>query len=73
MERQAKERTEAMYQKANGVLADATAKVDEAAEQITGIADQVAAQLAVLQQAVTGSKAALKDATATLYAIRPEN
>jgi len=73
MERQAKERTDAMYQKANGVLADATAKVDDAAGQITGIADQVAAQLAVLQQAVTGSKAALKDAAATLYSIRPEN
>ena len=50
-----------------------TAKVDAASTQLTGIADQVAAQLAVLQQAVTGSKAALKDATATLYAIRPEN
>lgn len=72
MERQAKERTDAMYQKANGVLADATAKVDDAARQITGIADQVAAQLAVLQQAVTGSKAALTDAAAALYAIRPE-
>lgn len=73
MERQAKERTEVMYQKANGVLADATAKVDEASGQINGIADQVAAQLAVLQQAVTGSKAALKDAAATLYTIRLSN
>ena len=70
VERQAKERTEAMYQKANGVLADATAKVDAASSQIAGIADQVAAQLTVLQQAVTGSKAALKDAATTLYAIR---
>ena len=70
VERQAKERTETMYQKANGVLADATAKVDDASAQITGIADQVAAQLTVLQQAVTGSKAALKDAAATLYTIR---
>ena len=70
VERQAKERTEAMYQKANGVLADATSKVDNASAQIAGIADQVAAQLAVLQQAVTGSKAALKDAATTLYTIR---
>lgn len=70
VERQAKERTEAMYQKANGVLADATAKVDNASAQIAGIADQVAAQLAVLQQAVTGSKTALKDAATTLYTIR---
>ena len=70
MERQAKERTEAMYQKATGILADATAKVDDASAQLSGIADQVAAQLAVLQQAVTGSKAALKEAAATLYTIR---
>ena len=70
VERQAKERTEAMYQKANGVLADATAKVDNASAQIAGIADQVAAQLAVLQQAGTGSKTALKDAATTLYTIR---
>lgn len=70
VERLAKERTEVMYQKANGVLADATSKVDNASAQIAGIADQVAAQLAVLQQAVTGSKTALKDAATTLYAIR---
>ena len=73
VERQAKERTEAMYQKANSVLADATSKVDNASAQINGIADQVAAQLAVLQQAVTGSKTALKDAATTLYAIRLTN
>lgn len=71
MERQAKERSELIYQTANGVLADATAKVDEATAQISGIADQVAAQLAVLQTAVTGSKQALSDAAATLYTIRP--
>ena len=71
MERQAKERSELIYQTANGVLADATAKVDEATAQISGIADQVAAQLAVLQTAVAGSKQALSDAAATLYTIRP--
>lgn len=73
MERQAKERADAMYQKANGVIADATAKVDEATDEIAGIADQVIAQLAVLQEAVNGSKKALSEAAATLYAIRPES
>ena len=71
MERQAKERAELVYQTANGVLADATAKVDEANAQISGIADQVASQLALLQTAVTGSKQALADAATTLYTIRP--
>ena len=73
MERQAQERTQAMYQKANAIVADATVKVDEASDAISGIADEVAAQLAVLQEAVSGSKQARKDAAASLYAIRPEN
>lgn len=72
MERQAQERTQAMYEKANAIVADATVKVDEASLTISGIADEVAAQLSVLQEAVSGSKQALKDATASLYAIRPE-
>lgn len=70
VERQAKERTEAMYQKANTLLSDATAKVDSASSQVAAIADQVAAQLTVLQQAVTGSKAALKDAANTLSSLQ---
>ena len=62
-----------MYQRANSVLADATAKVDDTASQVAVIADQVTAQLQALQSAVSGSKAALKDAATTLYAIRPED
>jgi len=53
MERQAKERADAVYARANG------------------IADQVAAQLAVLQSAVLDSKQALKEAAAALYTIQP--
>ena len=70
-ERQAKERADAMYQQAAGILADATAKVDEATAQIGSIAEQVVAQLAVFQEAVGSSKQILADATATLAAIRP--
>lgn len=73
VERQAKERSDAMYQRANSVLADATTKVDDTASQVAVIADQVTAQLQALQSAVSGSKAALKDAATTLYAIRPED
>lgn len=72
VERQAKERTEVMYHRANGVIADATIKVDDAAGQIATLADQVVGQLTMLQQAVTGSKRALTDAAASLYAIKPE-
>lgn len=71
-ERVARERAQVIYDQANGVLADATAKVDEAVVRIGEMTTQVNAQLDALQTAVTGSKQALEDAAATLYAIRPE-
>ena len=61
-----------MYQQANGALADATVKVDEAAGQISDLTEQCISQLQQLQAAVAGSKAALKDAAETMYTIRPE-
>ena len=70
-ERVARERAEQVYHQVNGVLADASVKVDEAYSKIDGLSQQVAAQLTQLQEAVTGSRQALSDAAATLYTIRP--
>ncbi len=70
-ERVAKERAEQVYRQANGALADATIKVDEAFSQIGSLADKVSLQLAQLQQAVVNSRQALADASNTLYTIRP--
>ena len=70
-ERLARERTEQMYRQANGAIADATAKVDDAASQIGQLTDRVMQQLTELQNAVGGSKQALRDAAATMYTIRP--
>lgn len=70
-EREAKERAELVYRQANGALADATVKVDEAFAQIGDLADKVNEQLSQLQQAVTVSRQALSDATASLYNIAP--
>ena len=70
-ERMARERAAKVYQQANGVLADATIKVDEAADQIGTLTEQVMAQLAQLQSAVSGSKEALRDAASTMYTLRP--
>lgn len=70
-EREARERAEQVYHLTNSALADATAKVDAAADQIGQMTDSVLAQLNQLQTAVTGSKKALKDAAATMYTIRP--
>ena len=70
-ERVAGERVAQLYDQANGALADATAKADEAATQIGGLADRVAAQLSELQAALAQSKNTMKDAAAAMYAIRP--
>ncbi len=70
-ERYARERADNLYRQANGALADATVKVDEAAHQFSQMTDNVVAQLSDLQNAIAGSKQALRDAAATLYTIRP--
>ena len=70
-ERFARERAELLYQQANGALADATAQVDNAAQEVSQMTDLVMTQLAQLQDAVSGSKQALRDAAATMYTIRP--
>ena len=71
IERMARERAEQMYNQANAVLADATVKVDDAATMISQMSDKVMGELSQLQNAVSGSKQALKDAAATMYTIRP--
>lgn len=70
-ERYARERADNLYHQANGALADATVKVDEAAFQFSQMTDKVVEQLSELQNAVASSKQALRDAAATLYTIRP--
>lgn len=72
-ERYARERANNLYRQANGALADATVKVDEAAHQFSQMTDNVVAQLSDLQNAIASSKQALRDAAATLYTIRPNS
>ena len=72
MERLTKERAEQLYQQANGALAEATLRIDEAAGQIGQMSDRVMEQLAMLQNAVSGTKEAMKDAAQIMYGIRPK-
>ena len=72
-ERLAKERAELVYHQINGVLAEATVKVESVATEIGGMADQVMSQLTQLQVAVANSKKALNEAASTMYAIRPND
>lgn len=70
-ERMARERADQVYRQVNGVLADATVKVEEAAGQLADISDRVMSQLDLLRSAVDGSKRALADAAAGLYDLKP--
>ncbi len=68
---EAQDQAELVYYQANGVLTEATAKVEGASGELTDMADQVMRQLTQLQVAVSGSKQALQDAAALMNAIRP--
>jgi ElaB/YqjD/DUF883 family membrane-anchored ribosome-binding protein len=72
IERLARERAEQVYHQTNAVLADATVKVDEAAALIAQLSDKFVGELSELQAAVAGSNQSLRNAVATMYAIRPE-
>ena len=71
IEREARERAELVYFQANGVLTEASAKVDTISSDITDMADQVMRQLTQLQVAVSSSKQALQDASSIMGTIRP--
>lgn len=72
-ERQAQERAQQIYAQASAVLADATVQIDEATSQISAVTDQVAEQLVQYQKAIMSAKSAFREASATMYTIRPEN
>ena len=72
MERQARERSEQIYRQTNSVLADATVQLEDATGGIFQLADQVMGQLEQLRSAVERSKQALKNASDTMYAIKPQ-
>ena len=71
IEREARERAELVYFQANGVLTEATAKVDGISSDITDRADKVMAQLTQPPLAVSASKQALQDAASIMGTIRP--
>ncbi len=70
-ERLARERADQVYAQVNGVLADATVQVDDAAAKLDQVSEQILSRLSQLQEAVAGSKQALNAAAKTMYAIRP--
>lgn len=71
VERQAHERAMLIHHQVNGILGDATSKVDEAAAQIAAMTEDAAQHLKQLQLAIAGSKLILQEASASLSAVRP--
>lgn len=71
IERQARERSEKLFNQAAGTLAEATTQVDTAATSFIGVADRFTSQIDELRRAVETSKNALRDAATTMYGIRP--
>ena len=70
-ERIAKERVSQLYAQANGLLADATVRADEAVAEIGGLTDQVCEQLSQLQSALSAGADTIRDTAAAMYAIKP--
>ena len=70
-ERVAQERVNQLYEQANGVIAQTTAKVDDSAVQISSLTVRVMEDLNALRSAVEANRDTLKNAAADLYTIRP--
>ena len=61
-----------LMEQAHGILADAGVRADESAQQIGAMADQIAAQLMQLQQAVIASKTVMQETAMAMFAINPK-
>lgn len=70
-ERTANERVSQMYAQANGILADATVRTDEAVTQIGELTDTICTQLSQLQTALISGANTIRDTAAAMYAIKP--
>ncbi len=71
-ERVAKERANLIYAQTGAVLNQASNRVDGAVRQVTGIAQEVSAQLDTLQSAIAASRLALQDAAETIERLKPK-
>ena len=72
-ERMAKERADMIYRQTNGILSEASVRVNEMANQVVPIADQILMQITQLQNAVNTTKQSLQDAVVIMNTLRPDN
>ena len=72
VERVAKERARLVSQQTAQALGQISAQMDDAAEQLAGVAAQITQQLEQLQQAVAGSRQAVRDAAGMVESLNAE-
>lgn len=71
-ERMARERADLVYRQTNGILNEASIRVNEMADQVVPIADQILMQITQLQNAVNSTKQSLQDAVVIINTLRPD-
>lgn len=71
-ERRAMERVDQMYARANGVVADTAARMEENAQLVSDMADRVLGNLEALQNAVAEGKSILADSARLMATVHPE-
>lgn len=72
-ERMAKERADLVYRQTSGILSEASVRVNEMANQVIPIADQILMQIGQLQSTVNGAKQSLQDAVVIINTLRSDN
>ena len=72
-ERMARERADLIYRQTNGILNEASVRVNDMAQQVLPIADQILLQISNLQNTVNGAKQSLQDAVVIINTLRPDN
>ena len=72
-ERLARERAELIYKQANGILTEATVRVNDMAAQVMPAYDQILDQLKLLQGTISASRNSLQDAVVILNTLRSDN
>ena len=71
-ERMARERADLVYRQTNGILNEASVRVNEMADQVVPIADQILMQITQLQNTVNNTKQSLQDAVVIINTLRPD-
>ena len=72
-ERMARERADLIYRQTNGILNEASVRVNEMAQQVVPIADQILMQISQLQNTVNTTRQSLQDAVVIINTLRPDN